>query len=182
MGGSVSATVELNLMPFIDIFSLLTTFLLFSAVFVHIGILEVQIPFLTNAPPPPTKSPRSISVKVELEDKTIIIGTEYSEPPIDQQKYEFEHSDVGIAAMHKKLIEIRSTSEDNDKLTLYVDDTVIFSKLTKVLDEIKFINTGEHQFKPVMTAADADEPVLKTVPEDRALELYPKVVMGSVMI
>ena len=33
----------------IDIFSLLCTFLLFSAVYVSIGIQTVQVPFFTNA-------------------------------------------------------------------------------------------------------------------------------------
>jgi biopolymer transport protein ExbD len=182
MMGGPSATVELNLMPFIDIFSLLTTFLLFSAVFVHIGILEVQIPFLTNAPPPPTKSPRSISVKVDLGEKNIEVVTEYSEPPIDQQKYSFEHTDTGIAAMHKKLIEIRQGSPENDKLTYFVDDEVSYEKLTKVLDEIKLLNPGEPQFKAVVEAKEPDEePDLKPA-TDEASDLYPKVVIGSVLL
>ena len=42
------APVELNVMPFIDVFSLLTTFLLFSAAFITIGILEVQIHYFRN--------------------------------------------------------------------------------------------------------------------------------------
>lgn len=41
-----SQSAQLNIMPFIDIFSMLNTFLLISASFVSIGILKVQVPFL----------------------------------------------------------------------------------------------------------------------------------------
>jgi biopolymer transport protein ExbD len=178
-----NATVDLNLMPFIDIFSLLTTFLLFSAVFVHIGILEVQIPFLTNAPPPESKSTRTISVKADISDQKLEITSEWSEPPIDQQKYEFDHTDSGIASMHQKLLEVRQSSPDNDKITLFVDDEITYERMTKVLDAIKMLNPGEPRFKPIADAKDPDDPDSgkKLGPEEQA-DLYPKVVMGSVML
>ena len=59
--------VELNIMPFIDIFSMLNTFLLFSAVFLSVGVLEVQIPFLSNQPPPDDpKDSRLFQVNVDV--------------------------------------------------------------------------------------------------------------------
>lgn len=184
MAGGGTETVDLNLMPFIDIFSLLTTFLLFSAVFVHIGILEVQVPFLTNAPPPPTKSSRSISVKVDLGEKNIEVITEYSEPPVDQRKYNFEHTDTGVASMHKKLIEIRQSTPENDKLTFFVDDEVTYEKMTRVLDEIKFVSQGEPQFKEIADdSGEEDDPAAKQkLSGDGQNGLYPKVVMGSVLL
>ena len=39
--------IVLNIMPFIDVFSMLNTFLLYSAVFLAVGIIEVQIPYLS---------------------------------------------------------------------------------------------------------------------------------------
>ena len=75
-------------MPFVDIFSLLTTFLLFSAVFVKIGILEVQVPFLSNAAPPPDEKPsRSISVNVDMEN--------------DKSAQDEEELDAGISKRKK---------------------------------------------------------------------------------
>ena len=58
---------ELNIVPFIDVFSMLNTFLLMTAVFTAIGIIEVQIPFLTSAPPPKEELTRSLDVKVDME-------------------------------------------------------------------------------------------------------------------
>ena len=49
-GGEVdTGAPELNIMPFIDIFSMLNTFLLLS-VALWVRIIEVQIPFLSNSP------------------------------------------------------------------------------------------------------------------------------------
>ena len=67
MGADGGGSIELNVMPFIDVFSLLTTFLLFSAVFVQIGILEVQVPFLSNSNPPDNSKPsRDLSIKLDV--------------------------------------------------------------------------------------------------------------------
>jgi biopolymer transport protein ExbD len=53
--------IELNIMPFIDVFSLLNTFLLLSAVFFSLGMLEVQLPFFSNAPQKDSKPTRDLS-------------------------------------------------------------------------------------------------------------------------
>lgn len=76
---------ELNIMPFIDIFSMLNTFLLVSAAFVNIGILEVQVPFLTNAPPDKDKPTRSLDVKVDVDKEKAQLTTAWTQPPKDEQ-------------------------------------------------------------------------------------------------
>jgi len=75
--------IELNIMPFIDVFSLLNTFLLMSAVFLSIGILEVQIPFLTSAPPEKKEDSRSLEIKVDMEKTKIEVTAAYNKPPIN---------------------------------------------------------------------------------------------------
>ena len=66
MGIAPPGAVELNVMPFIDIFSLLCTFLLMSAVFLSIGILEVQVPFLTNAAMSEAKKKEKLKERLQL--------------------------------------------------------------------------------------------------------------------
>ncbi len=57
-------SAELNIMPFIDIFSMLNTFLLISAAFINLGIIKVQVPFLSNAPQDKTKPTRTLEINV----------------------------------------------------------------------------------------------------------------------
>lgn len=173
-------TIELVLMPFIDVFSLLTTFLLFSAVFVHIGVLEVQVPFLSNAAPPKANDQtRVISIKADVRKDSIEIITSWSKPPINEKKYMFEHNEKGIAEMHQRLVQIRVSNPTVDLVTLFTDDDVTFEKLVLVLDSIKLLSEGDPAIPVTTEGAEA-----KNTEESRvsSIMLYPKVVMGSVLL
>lgn len=171
------STVELNLMPFIDIFSLLTTFLLFSAVFVQIGILEVQVPFLSNAAQPDDEKPsRTIVVNVDVQKEKLAIETSWSAPPEDQQKHEYSHDEQGILEMHNKLVELRIENAETDKVTLFADDDVPYEQVSKILDAVKLLREGDPPVPNSDTASpDQDDRMSK-------IYLYKKVVMGSVML
>lgn len=163
--------ISLNVMPFIDVFSLLNTFLLMSAVFLSVGILEVQIPFLTSAPPPKTDE-KSCDVKVDMmKEKIEASATDCT--GVDAKK-EFQISDAGIADLHKYLVAVRRGNEDTDKLSLFTDDEVIWKDIVKVLDAIKLRGPGDPVFG-LKSGSDVDKAMA-------AEFLFPKVVMASVML
>ena len=162
--GISETPVELNVMPFIDIFSLLTTFLLFTASFISFGILEVQVPFLSNAAPEEQKEEpkRALSLKIDATKTLVTLSTEWDKPPQDPQTYEFEMSDSGLEKLNTKLIEIKSQNKDQgDKLTLFTDDDINYQELTELLDAIKL--------KDGKVEGDYES-------------LYDKVVLGSVIL
>jgi len=166
--------IELNIMPFIDVFSLLNTFLLMSAVFLSVGILEVQIPFLTNAPPEKTPDERVLEIKVEMEKDKIDVTAAYSRPPVNEQKKSFKPTKEDIAAMHKFLVEIRRANPDSDKVQFFSEDDVLWKDMAHVLDAIKVKQPGDPVF-PTKTGSDIEKAIA-------AEFLYPKVVMASVML
>lgn len=167
--------VELNVMPFVDVFSLLTTFLLFSAVFIQIGILEVQIPFLSNASPPDFDKPeRVFDVKIDVMKDKIEVRSLWTAEPIDEKKKEFPRTPEGIEQAHKELLSIRTAQPDTDKITLFSDDEITYKELTEVLDAVKFLKEGE-------TLPAAKNPETSKSRESQPA-LFPKVVMGSVML
>lgn len=165
--------IELNIMPFIDVFSLLNTFLLMSAVFLSVGILEVQVPFLTSAPPPPQTDERTLEVKADMSKDQVEVTAEYSRPPINQQKKTFKLTKDEIAQLHKFLVDIRRSSPETDKLQFFTDDDVIWKDMAKVLDAIKVRQPGDPVFQTKGT--DVEKAVA-------AEFLFPKVVMASVML
>ena len=173
--GASYREIELNIMPFIDIFSMLNTFLLFSAVFVSIGILEVQIPFLSNAAPPPTEKTRQLSVTVEIEKDKLKLRTEWSEPPVDKQQQEWSSDKSGIEALHRQLLTVQDANPDADRLTLFADDDVIYEKLTDVIDAVKYRWEGDPVARPTATKSELE--VSGAEPP-----LFPKVVIGSIML
>lgn len=168
---------ELNIMPFIDVFSVLNTFLLMSAVFLSVGIIKVQIPFLTNKSPP-QKPKRSLTVAVDVTPQTITINTSYSAPPVNAQSYKYPLNPAGINDMHKRLVEVRRSDMETDLVTLYSDDEVIYDDLVKVLDAVKLRRAGDPEFVSKFNDED-DDPAEKA---NNKIFVYPKVVMGSVIL
>jgi biopolymer transport protein ExbD len=167
--------VELNVMPFVDVFSLLTTFLLFSAVFIQIGVLEVQIPFLSNAKPPDFQKPqREFEVKVDVSLEFVEINSSWTVAPIEERKKQFPRTKEGIAEFHRELLAIRTEHPDTDKLTMFADDEVIYKDLAEVIDAVKFLAEGESLPPP------KNPETLKN--SEAQPTLFPKVVMGSVML
>ncbi len=175
-GSTIEAgAVELNVMPFIDVFSLLTTFLLFSAVFIQIGVLEVQIPFLSNAKPPDFQKPeRILEVKADVSKEFIEISSSWTAAPTDEKKKQFPRNKAGIAEAHRELISIRTTHPDIDKLTMYSEDEITYKELAEVLDAVKFLSPGE-------TLPPPKDPSAMKNGESQP-SLFPKVIMGSVML
>ncbi len=161
---------ELNVMPFIDVFGLLTTYLLFSAVFVSVGIHEVQIPFFSNASPPKESPQRSVSLKVEVEKEKIFLRTTWSPGPENPESFEYPNTKEGAAQLHDQLIRLKSQNPDTDLVTLFTEDDVTWSELNAVLDAVKL----RWENDPVLPAAGNE-------PRD-ATNLYRKVVMGSVIL
>jgi len=166
--------IELNIMPFVDVFSMLNTFLLFSAVFISIGMIEVQIPFLSNAPPPKkVEKTRDLDIKVNIAADKVEILTSWTAAPVDEKRENFPLTEAGMADMHNKLIALRRQYEDTDKVTVFSDDDVIYEKLALVLDTVKLRKDNEPQFS---------EKDIITGEKRPGIFLYPKVVIGSVLL
>lgn len=171
-GGSV----ELNVMPFIDIFSLLCTFLLFSAVFVSIGIIEVQAPFLTNAAPsePANKKPeekiKDVTINIDLAKKEISLRS--IETGEKEKTLSFRNDKSGVLEFHRELRKVKEKFPKAEKATLFTEEDVDYADLIMVLDAIKFYEfsptkAGSHE---PASAASADKP------------LFPKIIMGDIIL
>ncbi len=170
--------IDLNIMPFIDIFSMLNTFLLFTAVFLSVGVLEVQIPFLSSSPPPDDpKDSRVFQVNVDVTKELVEVQTSYTRPPEQSQKFPFPNNKEGLKLMHQKLAEVRKANADTDKATVYSEDDVNWESLSAVLDGIMLRVEGDPVFPPAKDAKNKEKAEI-----DAKTFLYPKIVMGSVML
>jgi len=166
--------IELNIMPFIDVFSLLNTFLLMSAVFIAIGVLEVQIPFLSSAPPETKDTERALDITVDVEKERIEVTTVWSLPPLNEEKKEFPLSKSGAAELHKHLVNVKKTYPEYDKVSLFTADDVIWKDVAMVIDAIKTRLPGDPIIVP-KNGTDVDKAIAADF-------IYPKVIMSSVML
>lgn len=168
-------TPELNVMPFIDIFSMLNTFLLVSASFIGLGILEVQVPFLSNSPEVKDEKPtRSMSIRVDVEEKRILLKTVWSQPPDNPEEKEYPLDEQGLENFHQELITMRNTVPETDKVTMFTDDNVKYDQMILVLDAIKTLKEKD---------PDVPQPVVEEGERPRKGRLlYDKVVIGNVIL
>lgn len=166
--------IELNIIPFIDVFSMLNTFLLFSAVFVATGIIEVQVPFLSSAPQPKEEGQRTLEVKIDAAKDKVQVITEYSKEPRNEQKFDFPNSEEGLSRMHERLVAIRQANPSQDKLTFFSEDDVIWENVSAILDAAKFRKDQDPRF-PLK-----NEKTGEVIPDEQFL--FPKIVMGSVIL
>lgn len=164
---------ELNVMPFIDVFSMLNTFLLVSAAFLGLGILEVQVPYLSNSPDIKDEPKRSFSIRVDIEDAQIKVTSLWTAPPEDKVEKTYKFDDTDISRLHTDMIALRMKVPETDKLTLYADDTVKYEQLVKVIDNVKTVKEKE----PRMNLPPG--PDGKPAPNNF---IYEKVVIGSVIL
>ena len=167
--------IELNIMPFIDIFSLLNTFLLFSAVFLSVGVIEVQVPFLSNAVPETKQvDTRERKINVDVQHEKIILTESWTSPPVAEKVLNFGNDAQGVKELHAELIRLRQETPKADKATVFSDDEVTFDQLSKVLDAVKLRWEKDPPFPdasndPIVNAANSGF-------------LLPKIVMGSVIL
>lgn len=162
-----TAAVDINVMPFIDVFSLLCTFLLFSSVFITIGIHTVQVPFFSNAitTDENEKPKREHILLLEVSTKNLKLTSQWSQAPIAKEVHSFSNSTSGLEKLHKKLVEIKEKNIDSKKIKLFFDDKVAYESVTNVLDSVIEINSKE-----------------KVSPKLANLgKLFPQVVLGNVL-
>ncbi|MES2743956.1 MAG: biopolymer transporter ExbD [Bdellovibrionota bacterium] len=163
---------ELNLMPFIDIFSMLNTFLLVSAAFIGLGILEVQVPFLSNSSEVKEDPQRMFSIRVDLTDTEVKLTSLWTSGVEDKQEKTFKYDPADMTLFHEAIRALRTKVPEQDKLTVYADNTVKYSQLTTVIDNIKTVKDKEAPLNlPPIDGREAPKNFI-----------YEKVVIGSVIL
>jgi len=165
---------ELNIMPFIDIFSMLNTFLLVSAAFIGLGILEVQVPFLSNSSEVKEPPSRSFNVRVDVADAEIKVTSEWTEQPFEKSVKTFKVEEAIIGKFNQGWFALRTKVPVNDKVNVFSDDSVKYEILIKAIDAIKTMKEKE----PALQLPNSEE--LRKQGRDRFL--FEKVVIGSVIL
>ena len=94
-GGGRSANVELNLVPFIDLMSVLITFLLITAVWSQVSMIQIGSSIYgkktnENVAPPPPMADIPLRLDVKASSLRLIVGKENYEFPMIAGKYDVE--------------------------------------------------------------------------------------------
>jgi biopolymer transport protein ExbD len=169
--------VEINVTPMIDMFSVLNTFLLMSAVFSATGFTRIEVPFFSSKPPPPQKEldekpEKVVSITVDNADVTMEVGVSNNSSGVKKDTYKTD--DAGLDLMQAKLYELRKENPKFDKVTMMTELDVKYETLIKVIGACRELKAGR---PPIPWPAEYKLPVGVD-----SGTLIPKIILGNIIL
>jgi biopolymer transport protein ExbD len=129
-----SQDFELNLASIIDCFTVLIAFMLASASFLSIGILDAGVAAAGAQASPGTPPPVNIAVEIGAGSKLTLKVTGKTSStqamPAAQGKADYEGLARSLASLHAKYPDVNA-------LTLTAENSVEYSEVVKAMDEIR---------------------------------------------
>ena len=129
-----SANVEVNLIPFIDLMSVLITFLLITAVWTQVSMIQLGSSIYGKktsdqiTPPPPIAD---IPLRLDVKDFgfRLVVGQ-------DKSTFEKKSGEWSTAELAERLAVVRQMYPDKSDATITVDNEVPYEKLILGMDAL----------------------------------------------
>ena len=131
-GGKKPVDFQLNLVPFIDLLSVLIAFLLMSAVWTQIARIEVrQSPNLPSDEPPPEEEEEKLNLSVLIKASGYTVTQRGGELVKEIEK---DGEAYNIEALSEVLKQVRVEHPDNEEVTVTSEDSIPYQELITVMD------------------------------------------------
>ena len=125
-------TAELNITAFMNLMVILVPFLLITAVFSRLAILELNLPGSSNEPADPQEL--TFQLEVIVRDDQIVVGDRNMGAlgvyPNGVDGYDFE-------ALSKKLAEIKDRYPDKTDAAILLEPDISYDTLVQVMDRVR---------------------------------------------
>jgi biopolymer transport protein TolR len=132
-----TSNVELNLVPFIDLMSVLITFLLITAVWTQISMIQLgssvygkKTENQQETPPPPPMADIPLRLDVKDFGYRLVVGT---------NRFEMPKNAAGLydtEALLARLIRVKETYPEKTDAVITVDDELEYEQLIKGMDTL----------------------------------------------
>ena len=126
-------TAELNITAFMNLMVILVPFLLITAVFSRLAILELNLPGSSSEPADPQELVFQLEVivrdgRIEVGDRNV--GALGVYPNLDDNQYDFE-------ALSKKLSEIKESYPEKTDAAILLESDIPYDTLVQVMDRVR---------------------------------------------
>lgn len=150
-------TVELNITAFMNLMVILVPFLLITAVFSRLTVLEL------NLPPKDAAAKQEEKIDLQLELVLRDDGFEISDANLGRIKYfPRSESDTDWKAFSDILIEIKRRFPEEDSITLLLEPKIDYKTLIQVMDRVRYAD-------------------IVNITEVETVELFPNISIGDAM-
>ena len=152
-------TAELNITAFMNLMVILVPFLLITAVFSRLAILELNLPGSSNEPADPQEL--TFQLEVIVREKQIVVGDRTVGPlgiypNSDSGGYDFD-------ALSNKLSELKKKYPEKTDASILLDPDIPYDTLVQVMDRVRVAEVVE------------DEEITRT-------DLFPDISIGDAPI
>lgn len=138
-GGGRRVSVELNLVPFIDLMSVLITFLLITAVWTQVSMIQIGSSLYAKklddqTPPiPPPNADVVLKIDVKEAGYVLTVGLQQISLPKVNVAGVVQYDDAGLLAQLQRVKQIYPEKVD---AVVSVTDTLAYEYLIKTMDKI----------------------------------------------
>lgn len=147
----------INLVPMIDILTVLVLYLLVGTIYKHLAVLQLNLPGPMQSVPTDQPLPLQLTItlrkeRLELSNSKGTIGL----LPNVNGAYD-------LGALSARLAEIKRTVPDEDSITLLLEPDVPYDRLVQVMDATRVFPAGSEEAKvgmamfPVTAIGDAPQ-------------------------
>ena len=128
----IEKTVELNITAFMNLMVILVPFLLITAVFSRITVLELNLPALD------AKSKQEEKIKLQLELHIRQNSFDIQDANLGLiKRFERQADDTDWNAFTEILVEIKSRFPEEDSITLLLERNIEYKTLIQVMDRVR---------------------------------------------
>jgi biopolymer transport protein ExbD len=170
--GANGEQIELNLVPILDAMVTLISFLLFSASFLAIAVIDTPAPLLAD--------PREVMEKLKKPPLNLTLRVQEAQlfleggfgNLVNRRIPNTAEGKPDTVALHTALLEVKSRFPDEKKLILMPDAGVNYETMVMIMDSArKFEKTDPSMFKKNPTTG-VDEP---------ETYLFPEIIFGNIL-
>jgi len=143
-------SVEINVIPVMNLFMVLIPFLLLGATFFHIGVIATSTPTLSPSESDVPKTPTTVAVNLEITEEVLrISASSVSLEPEDLDALKAEWPKRGgeyqVDALQRALIEIKAKYPESNTLTVLPFEDLNYQVLVSVLDVTRNRQVGVNE-------------------------------------
>jgi len=127
---------DINLAPIIDCFTVLITFMLVSASFLSIGIMDAGVAVPSSAQIANPDKPPSVLVQVELKQGSAM-ELKVSGKVSRNLKLEARDGKADFPTLSRELASLKQQYPDTDSLVLSAQDEIEYKNVVQAMEEIR---------------------------------------------
>lgn len=163
------ATFELNLAPMMDMMVTIIPFMLLSATFMQLSLINVPlpVPVAKALEQDRNKDKREVSIKIQMQTNKQI-AVEVKDPSGSATRFSVQGTagDYDYKGFHKKLVEVKQRFPKVFRVELNPDENVDYKSIVGVMDASRSMENAD----PKITIDGAETPLL-----------FPDVILSNVM-